>query len=287
MRSKSRADLANAVYVKQTAAQYHVNKRALGRSGLWTFHERRQQYAAEYLEGTAAAKVVTRQMDIGSLAHMGLLEPERFPKQYAVFPESVLDKKGNETTNAAEEFRLFHERKGLIVLKKKDFLTVSAMVETARDKLASYGWLNVKAKKEQPIYWTDPETGIPCKTMIDWLVESSATAFILDFKTTGDASPPAFKYRIEDGGLWLQDAHYSDGVELKTGKPVEFYFIVCETKGTHATSIQALSAKDRKAATDSRRKLLGDLAECLRTDDFSETWENSIVTHSLKPSCYL
>jgi len=283
----ARALLAKAVYVNKTAAEYHADKSALGRSGLWAFHERRRQYAAEYIDHNNPAKLVTKQMDIGSLAHIGLLEPEKFPRQYAIFPSDVLDKKGNETTNDAENFRARHEARGKIVLKQKEFDVVAAMVDSVREKLGSWGWLKVAAKREQVIYWTDPETGIPCKTMVDWLIESSATAFILDFKTTGDANPSAFKYRIEDGGLWLQDAHYSDGVSLKTGKPVEFYFIVCETKFPHVCSIQALEDDDRKAATDSRRKLLTDLAACLKSDDFSEPWEHKIIKHRLKPSSYV
>jgi exodeoxyribonuclease VIII len=273
-------------FANLTSAQYHADKTALGRSALWTFHERRRQYCAEYVSQTASAKVVTKAMDIGSLAHLGLLEPDKFPTQYAVFPDSVLDARGGETTNASKEFREKQEKKGLIVLKQKDFEIVKRMVESVRAKLEPEGWLDVEAKKEQAIYWIEPTTGMLCKCLVDWLIETPGTTFVLDFKTTGDASPSAFKYRIEDGGLWLQDAHYSEGAAAVTGKPVEFYFVVCETKETATTTIQALTDEDRQSAAESRRRLVSDLAQCLKTGNWAEPWENALTRHSLHRSCY-
>lgn len=284
--SKASIDSKLPRYMEMTPEQYHADFSAIGRSGLWTFHERRKQYLAEYVEHNAPAKNVTRVMDIGSLAHVGLLEPKKFPAQYAVFPESVLDGRGGETTNASKAFRETNEAKGLIVLKRKDFEAVEAMVSSVKSKLGDWGWLDVPAKKEQAIYWTHEKTGLKCKTLIDWLIESKATTFILDVKTTGDASPSAFKYRVEDGGLWLQDAHYSEGAGLVTQKPVEFYFIVVETKFPHACSIQALEDETRQSAVEFRDGLMADLSQCLKTGNWDESWEHDITKIKVRPSCF-
>ncbi len=284
--SKSSIENKLPRYADITAKQYHSDRTALGRSALWTFHERRRQYCAEYVSNTASAKVVSKAMDIGSLAHLGLLEPEKFPSQYAVFPDSVLDARGGETTNKSKEFRESNEAKGLIVVKQKEFEVVQKMVESVRAKLGPEGWLDVEARREQAIYWIETTTGMLCKCLVDWLIETPGTTFCLDFKTTGDASPSAFKYRIEDGGLWLQDAQYSEGAAAVTGKPVEFYFVVCEVKEPHVTSIQALTDADRQSAAISRRKLMADLSQCLKSGNWKEPWEDTIPRHSLRPSCY-
>lgn len=273
-------------YVPLTASQYHADKSAYGRSAIWTFSQSRRQFEAENILNDAPARKKSKPMDIGTLCHYGLLEPEKFPKQYAVFPKDYLDSRGYETTTKAEKFRAEHEAAGKVVLKQADFEIVEQVVGSVRWKLDSLGWLNVKARREQAIYWIEPTTGLPCKTLLDWLITTLGTAFVIDFKTTGDAAPSAFRHRCEDGGLWMQDAHYSEGAGLVTGLPVEFLFVVAETKFPFRTSINYLSARDRSAAADARRRTMADLKKCLLSGDFSEVWENTVSELSLRPSCY-
>ncbi len=273
-------------YVKMTAQAYHADKSAYGRSALWTFHESRQQFEAENILLDAPAKKKSKPMDIGTLCHYGLLEPEKFPSQYAVFPASVLDGRGYETTKAAENFRAEHEAAGRVVLKQADFEIVEQVVESVRWKLGNLGWLGVKARREQAVYWTEPTTGLPCKTLLDWLIETTQTAYVLDFKTSNSADPKAFRYACEDFGYFFQDAHYSEGAGLVTGKPVEFLFVVAETKFPFRTSIQKLSDRDRQAAAENRLRTMAELKSCLRTGEFSEPWENCVSEISLRTSCY-
>ena len=280
-------------FVKLTATQYHADYSAIGRSSLWTFRESRRQYEAEHVTKTAPARKKSKPMDIGTLSHYGLLEPEKFPTQYAVFPADVLAKKdgkpscdGAESTDAARKFREVNERAGKVVLKQADFEIVSQVVESVRSELDWLGWLDVKARREQAIYWTEPKTGLPCKTLLDWLIVAKGTAFVLDFKTTNNADPTAFRYICEDKGYWLQDAHYSEGAGLVTGLPVEFLFIVAETKFPFRCTIVQLSPRDRAAAAEARRGILSNLAGCLKSGDFSEPWEHRVNELALRPSCY-
>lgn len=269
-----------------TQAEYHSDKTALGRSQLWKFRQRRRQFEAEVIEGTAPVNGKSKEMDAGTLAHAGLLEPEHFASRYAVFPADVLDARGGETTKAAKEFREAHESKGLIVLKEKELEPVRCMVASVTDTLGSRGWLDVPSRREQAIYWADPATGIRCKALLDWLIVTKHTAYVIDFKTTGDASPDAFRFRCEDHGYWLQDAFYSQGAGLVTNLPVEFLFVVVESKFPFACTVQQFTPDDRRQAEESRARLMANLVQCLTTGDFSEPWEGQLCPISLRPYCY-
>jgi hypothetical protein len=287
-KTPSKSSLASKLprYVKKTAAEYHADKTAYGRSALWTFHESRRQFEAEEIYQDAPPREKSKKMDIGTLCHYGLLEPEKFPSQYSVIPAKLLGSNGYENTTAAAKFRAENEAAGKVVLKQADFETVTQVVESVRFKLDSLGWLGVKSRREQAVYWTEPTTGLPCKTLLDWLIVGRELATVIDFKTTGDATPDVFRHRIEDGGLWLQDSHYSEAAALVTGLPVWFLFVVCETKFPFRCSVVRLSDRDRAAAADRRRGIFAELQNCLRTGDFSETWEDRVTELTLRPSCY-
>ena len=294
-KAPSKASVASKLprFVKKTAAEYHADLSAYGRSALWTFWESRRQFEGEHITKDAPPRSKTKRMDIGTLCHYGLLEPEKFPTQYAIFPADVLAKKegkasadGAESTKAAEAFRLVNERAGKVVLKQHEFETVRQVVESVRYKLDSLGWLGVKSRREQAIYWNEPETGLPCKTLLDWLIVTAERAIVIDFKTSASADPKAFKYVCESHGYWLQDAHYSEGAGLVTRLPVEFWFVVAETSYPFRCSVNLLDEADRLTATDTRKKLMRDLAACLKSGDFSEPWEDKPNKLILRPSCF-
>lgn len=262
-------------FVKQTSEQYHADHSAIGKSMLWKFHQRRRRYDGAFVTGDAPDDPATREQDLGSLAHAGLLQPNRFESLYAVFPEEVLGKGGREGTDASKAFRAKYESAGKIVVKQKDLDVVRAMVESAKSKLEK--WLLLDSKREESIYWVHPETGLVCKCRPDWLIISDGVAYIFDLKTTTDASPAAFRYRCEDQGYWLQDRHYSEGVRAVTALPTQFYFVVVETEWPHACSLQMFDEGQRSLADRARGSLLRDLQGSLASGDFSESWESQVA----------
>jgi hypothetical protein len=273
-----------ARFAKMTPDQYHADRTAISRSMLWTFRERRRLYEAEFVIGDAPPERSTKKMDIGSLAHVGLLEPHNLAKRYAVIPERYLARNGAESTNDAAAFRALHESRGQIVLKQNDFDTVCRMIESVQAEIGE--WLHLQSLREQPVFWTNPETGLPCKCLIDWLLLPGSSAVVLDFKTTENSAPASFRYRAEEHGYWLQDPHYREGAQLVTGLPVEFYFVVVEAKFPYATTLHRLKPRDLGQATAARLRLLKDLKQCLANGDFAEPWQGQINELELRPSCF-
>lgn len=266
-----------------SVADYHRDHSAISKSMLWDFAKRRRVFEAKYVSKTLPDNPPTRSMEIGTLAHAGVLEPKTFSQRYAVYPDECLNKKGDLIPKKAEEFRQTITD-GRIVVKPSEMETVQAMVRSVTEKLES--WLALESYREQAIYWTEATTGLLCRCLCDWIIIANGQAFVLDLKTTGDAHPAKFAYKCEDYGYQLQDAHYGEGVSTATDLPVEFLFVVCESEFPHVTSIQKLSEKDAAAAVDYRRRLLGDLKACLDSGDFSEPWESDISPINLRPACY-
>lgn len=65
---------------------------------------------------------------------------------------------------------------------------------------------------EIPIFWTDSDTGLPCKAKIDVkLANWKNRNWIIDLKTTSEKSSEAFFDCFEDYGYDRQAAFYADG----------------------------------------------------------------------------
>lgn len=254
-------------------AEYHADKTAWSKSMLWDFVCRRSKCYATHFLGLAPPETSKRCFDLGDLAHAAILEPHRLESDYIAYPASLLAKNGAVSTNAAKEFRDSHEAAGRVVMKQEDFDIVAKMVESVRAKLGQ--WLKAPAKIEHAIYWTDGNSGLRCRCRPDFLVES--VPIILDVKTTDDVTPAIFKRRVETLGYWLQDVHYSAGIGALLAVEPMFLFVVVESEWPHQCAAFELSQSDKFAGREYHTKLLDDVAECMETGDWSDSWEEQII----------
>lgn len=269
-----------ATIAPMSADAYHADHSAVSKSMLWTFRKRVSAYHREYVLGEKPPRKATEEMSIGDLAHAAILEPHRLETDYVAYPASVLAKNGAASTTAAKEFREANELAGRTVLKQQQFDTVATVVESVRAAVGD--WFKVPAKVEHAIYWTDPETGIRCKCRPDWFLPAEAP-FVLDPKTTGDVTPDAFRHSCEKWGYWLQDDHYSDGVEALTGHRPMFLFVVVETEWPWQCAVYELSAADKAKARDARRDVLNDLMTRRINGNWNDHWQGVVNTLELKP----
>lgn len=261
---------------------YHADHTAVSKTALSLFRESRRLYEAEYITHTAPPRKTTKAMELGDLAHAALLEPERLETDYVYYPEDILSSNGAASTIKAKDFKEKHTAAGRVVLKREDFKTVAKMVQSIREVCKP--WLAMPAKREHAIYWTHDESGLRLKCKPDWLIIADDRCFVFDPKTSNDPRPEAAKYKAEDFQWWLQEAHYREGIEAATGKPVEWYWICPETEFPFRCSICAFDDETRMAGAFARRKLLLELADCINTNNFAELWEGKVNTISCRKS---
>lgn len=263
------------------AADYHADRSAWGRSNLSLFLERRRK-AEAWLNGTLPPQKATKEMDLGTACHAALLEPHRFNDLVCRWPTGLLSDDGGIRSKEAKAYRDEQIAAGKIVLKDAE---LSAALRMRDAVLAKCGeWLRTTENREQGCYWTDEESGLRCKCRPDiWLVADGDEAFIPDIKTTKDASPAAFRKRIEDGDFWLQDAHYRAGITAATGLPCQFLFVVVETDFPWSCVLYRLDEESLAEAQAVRRRLLNDVAGCIESGDWSEPWERDITPLPVRP----
>jgi hypothetical protein len=258
------------------AERYFADYSAWSQSMVKTFLKRRRLAQAYYVDRTAVEDPPTDPMRKGTATHTAILEPEKFDDMVEVYPDYVLATNGAVSTKEAKEFRERCRASGRIAMKTAEAAQVRAMADSVRRVCGE--WLKMDALKEQSVYWTDGDTGIRCKSRLDWLIETPKAIVVLDLKTTGDASPMAFRKRVEDLKYWLQDATYRDAAKSATqsDKPIHFYFIAVEDKFPFATALHRLDAEDVANAADGRRRAMASLANCLKSGEWAEPWESTI-----------
>lgn len=255
------------------AVDYHADTRGVSKSMLWAFHDSRRKYESLYVLKNAPEKEATLAMDKGTLADAGLLEPDRLHELYAIYPNECLAKNGSTNTNAANAFYDEHSAAGKIVMKEDAFNDVLAMVEAVRKKFGD--WLARPSLRQKAVYWVDETTGLLCRCRPDWIIDTPQTTFVFDLKTTENVSPRKFARVCEAKGYWMQESHYSAGVEAVMGKPVEFMFVVVESQWPWRCAIQSIvNAHEGRLET---RQSLCDLAECRRSGNYAEPWEDDVA----------
>jgi len=216
----------------------------------------------------------------GQLAHTSILEPEEFTKRYAVVPESAprrptsaqwnAKKPNPESVEAMDWWRKWEAENGeRTIITAQQYAAaihqrVSALsLPDIRDALAE-GWPEVSA------FWTDPETGVLCRCRPDWVHPVGDDAVILlDVKTFSSAAPGEFSRQVARKRYQVQDAFYSDGFALASGKRVlAFIFLAVESEFPFAASASMLDEMSREQGRVDYRRNLNTYAQCLRSGEW-------------------
>ena len=200
-----------------------------------------RQYKDEPLE------VETDAMAFGSAYHTYILEPEKFEQRYYIFDDDAIYQvligegfKSPRSTKqykewAESEMRLIGDRK---TIEKSDFQKIKDM----KDKLMSHYYCRALlsgGEAEYSITGTlqTSEGDINLKARPDYVKANKH--FIIDLKTTFDASEDGFTRAAADNDYHIQAALYSDLMEMITGdsRGWTFFFIAQEKRKPYAFNI--------------------------------------------------
>lgn len=199
---------------------------------------------ASYLYNLQNPKEQTKAMKYGTIAHMALLESEKFKSRYVVEPIfEGLTAKGEKTTskNATDVKRQYEEwRHGLdkdaVILDQTQFDSLVGVINSmsGNQKLLA---LIKNGVPEVVGKWVDPDTGIICKMKADLWVKTEH--WNLDFKTTGKSAEwEIFRKSVESLHYDMQIAMYNEGFYEITGKKIQHSgWVVPETFGPWESEI--------------------------------------------------
>jgi len=242
-------DLSNEDYHHLKAVSPSQIK-ALKRSPLHYF----DQFLAEDREKKPPSEAKLR----GTALHTAVLEPELWDSTIAVPPHSF-DRRTKVGKELAAEFE--RESAGKIVLAPDDADQVRRMADAVRKHPAARFLLDLPGRREASYTWTDPETGLECKTRPDW--HSEDRRIVVDVKTSADASRAEFARSIANYEYHIQAAWNLDaqGGEL-------FLSVVVENTRPYGVAVYPASEAMLAAGRRRRDAAMQQLAECWQTNSW-------------------
>lgn len=207
----------------------------------------------------------------GQAFHCALLEPERYEEEYAVEPEwgdlrktddtSKEDAKANKTRR--DEWREEHIDATLI--SNEDASAIAGMVASIRRHPLASKMIR-DGVSELTLKWKDPETGLTCKSRLDYYVES--LGMIVDAKSTLDARYRPFMQQMVKHRYEVQDALYRNAA-LTLGLPVQhFVFMAVEKSFPFNVATYSLDEAGIGSGYSKATAAMRELAHCVATD----TW---------------
>jgi hypothetical protein len=268
--------------MKITDQQYHAHS-ACSRSDLADFYRSRRWYEATHITNTHERVVNSEKLCLkrGTSVHSLLLEPDEFDRRAVLIPESALTSNGQRRGGKWDDFKeeTLEAIPDAILMLPDELEEVRAIAAAVEREIGSL--LNAKdVVREQPIFWTEDVDGVsvPCRCKPDLLIKTADGIVTVDVKTTRDESERKFTYSMRDLLYWLQDAHYTAGIEAEHGRPVtRFIFAAVRTSPHYPCRAYELSPATRADAMARRNELMSELQACFLSGDWSDAGEG-IVT---------
>jgi len=134
-------------------------------------------------------------------------------------------------TYKLEYDKFIYEADGKTVLSHSDLSKIDNMVDSVMSNPIASELITASISRETTIEWTNEETDIPMKGIIDGI----GTEYMFDIKTCQDADPARFARDAFYSNYHRQAAIYLDSHKDK--KMTEFYFIAIEKDAPYGVSV--------------------------------------------------
>ena len=217
---------------------------------------------------------------LGSLVDCLVLEPELFDEYFIEQPATyqtevskgrgadkhaeIVTKPWSLRSNTCKEIQANIIASGKTPVSTAEIAKSKLMTENVMANKNAAEWVN-QGKKQLSIVWTDDDTGVLCKGRLDIFCES----FVVDLKTTQDASEQAFPFAISKWGYHVQGAMYSDGMAALTdGTQMPYEFIVVESSEPYAVAVYDLEPDALLAGRSKYKRALAKYAEYKASGQF-------------------
>lgn len=213
-----------------TNQEYHADSSRISNSGLKLMARSPRHYWERYINPERQPEEPTPALVLGSACHTAVFEPHKFALEYAIEPK--FDRRTNAGKQAAADFAEMNSGKTLLTLAQYD--TAQRVARAVRNHDVAKVFLE-KGRAEQTFYFNDPDSGAPCKIRPDFISESMN--YIVDLKTTEDASAEAFGRNAYAYWYHTQAAFYMDGMYLNKIQPDGFLFIAVEKEPPYEVAL--------------------------------------------------
>lgn len=201
---------------------------AISRSDLTHLLRSPSHYWAKKVDPTRIENSVeTPAMRLGTAVHMAALEPARFIESYAEGPMVSRATKVWKEAQAATKATL---------LPTDEFYLIRGIVKSLQNHdAAAKALFRGEGENEATFITKDVTSGLDIKCRADRVTNSG---FVIDLKTTQDASARAFGKSVVNFNYHLQAAFYLRCIEQATGTvPKGFVFVAVEKEPPYACQV--------------------------------------------------
>lgn len=273
------ADFENHWVEDMEDEQYHDDKTAVGSTSVRLMLQSPKAFYWGYFLGFE--KEETKDMKLGKLIHMALLEGSKFKERYVVMPIfRGKTGKGEWTTNAncadvknQRRKWIDEQRPDAVITTEEERIKIIGIIESVMAHPDS-GLLINNARPEISGYYRDPETGIRCKIRIDLLTKN--LKIMADLKSARSAEwrqfgVSAYKLRYD-----LQLAMYSIGCKEISGvEPDMTPTMVVEKVWPYESAIYLFEKEDLGQAMLDYRRALSRLDLCIKENKWPQRQEQA------------
>ena len=180
--------------------------------------------------------VEKKTFDIGRAAHRAVLGAG---SDFCVIPEDILASNGAASTKEAKAFVEAARADGLTPLKHGEIDEIQAIASAVQRKLL-LAKINIEPSRSEMAAIAQID-GIWCRAMIDNAPENSP--YLIDLKTTTDASPEACIRAVTNYSYDVQAAHYQAVWEAATGEKRRMLFVFVEKEPPYEVGFVQLYGK--------------------------------------------
>lgn len=201
----------------------------------------------------------TPAQNFGIGLHLAVFEPSEFKKRAKVGPD---------VNKNSTEWKEFYKKcdGGDTILSSKENYEILLMRNVLRTWEPTRLILDSEGYGEITVVWTDKETGLKCRGIIDRFCSLHGESLVVDLKSCTDASHGAFTRSIMEYFYHAKAAWYLDALNTLHPMNRRFVFIAQEKDAPYCAALYEL---DDRAMAEGRRiyqKLLRQYAECKKTD---------------------
>ena len=231
--------------IKDTNDEYHSHK-SISASGLKTIYKK-----SVYHHLNSIFKM-TDAMNFGSAVHSALLEDSN---DIAVLPE--FNARTKEGKKIKQDF--FDNNKGKIIIKQEEQEAIEKIKKNFNGHSLAKSLVQRLTETEVSYYGTIDK--VPVRVRPDGIKDND---YIIDIKTTSDASPRFFKSQVYNFAYHLQACFYSEALGYD---PAKFRFITIENKYPYTVEVFAMSEDMIEYGRDAWRIAFNSWKEYLETNN--------------------
>lgn len=201
----------------------------------------------------------TRDQERGSAAHRVLL---------GVGPDVIAVDAADWRTKAAREAAAAAREQGLVPVLAAEYDRTLAMVEALREHpTAGALFAPDTGVPEAVLVWTDQETGVRRRAMLDWFPNAVGGRILLpDYKTTTEADRDAVERTVARWRYHMQLTWYRDGLlALGLAESVACFDVFQEREAPYLVHVAELDERAIAIGAYENSRALAIYAECERT----------------------